>query len=240
MSKSCCEEKSPTLDLLAKAQSRVLWIVLAINFAMFGVEAVFAFVAGSLALLADSLDMLGDAMTYGVSLFVVNRGLEAKASAAKFKAWIILVSAVGILVAAFYRSFFQVIPSHEVMGVIGFLALAANLVCLMLLSRFRHSDVNMSSVWLCSRNDIIANVSVLIAAVLVSYFASPWPDLVVGGALSFLFFRSAMQIFAEANQSLVAKPQALVAPVAIDSCCGPVKVVASCCGPASPATGGCD
>ena len=206
---------------------------------MFGVEAVFAFVAGSLALLADSLDMLGDAMTYGVSLFVVNRGFEAKASAAKFKAWIILVSAVGILAAAFYRSFFQAIPSHEVMGAVGFLALAANLVCLILLSRFRYSDVNMSSVWLCSRNDIIANVSVLTAAGLVSYFASPWPDLLVGGALSVLFFRSAMQIFAEAKQSIVVKPQSNVVAVA-DSSSVPAIVVASCSGPAASGVGCCD
>ena len=203
MSKSCCEEKAPALVQLAKGQSRVLWIVLAINLSMFGVEAVFAFVAGSLALLADSLDMLGDAMTYGVSLFVVNRGLAAKASAAKFKAWIILVSGVGILAAALYRSFFQAVPNYEVMGAVGLVALAANLICLQLLSKFRHSDVNMSSVWLCSRNDIIANVSVLIAAGLVHYFTSPWPDLVVGLALSALFLRSALQIFSEARQSLV-------------------------------------
>lgn len=232
MSKSCCEEKAPALDLLAKGQSRVLWIVLAINFAMFGIEAVFAFVAGSLALLADSLDMLGDAMTYGVSLFVVSRGLEAKASAAKFKAWIILVSAVGILAAASYRAFFQAVPSYEVMGVVGFIALAANGVCLLLLSRYRHSDVNMSSVWLCSRNDIVANISVLFAALLVSYFASPWPDLVVGGALSFLFFRSAMQIFAEAKQSLVPE----TAPILVE----PVQVASACCGPAKTATSCCD
>ncbi len=222
MAKSCCEEKSPALMQLAKGQSKVLWIVLGINLAMFGIESVYAFVAGSLALLADSMDMLGDAMTYGVSLFVVNKGLQAKAGAARFKAWIILFSAVGILAAASYRAFFQAVPNYEVMGVVGAMALAANLVCLQLLSKYRNTDVNMSSVWLCSRNDIIANVSVLAAAYFVHYFASPWPDLIVGGALSLLFLRSAMQIFAEARLSLLVDPTLAVAPektVTAKSCC---------------------
>ncbi|MCX6116732.1 MAG: cation transporter [Proteobacteria bacterium] len=202
MGASCCEGKNPELEKMARDQRKVLWIVLAINIIMFGVEAIAGIYADSVALLGDSLDMLGDALAYGVTLYVVGLGLIAKARSAMFKGWIILFSSVSVIAAATYRVFTHELPSYDVMGIIGVVALIANLTCLVLLTRFRNTDVNMASVWLCSRNDIVANVSVLCAAVLVSFTGSPWPDLAVGGALAIFFARSAFHIFSESRRSL--------------------------------------
>ena len=202
MGASCCEGKNPELEKLARDQRKVLWIVLAINLIMFGVEVTSGIYADSVALLGDSLDMLGDACAYGASLYVVGLGLVAKARSAMFKGWIILLSSVAVIAAALYRVFLQEVPASGVMGIIGGLALLANLTCLFLLTRFRNADVNMASVWLCSRNDIIANVSVLCAAGLVSITGSSWPDLAVGGLLAIIFARSAFHIFSESRRSL--------------------------------------
>ena len=202
MGASCCEGKNPELEKLARDQRKVLWIVLAINLIMFGVEVTSGIYADSVALLGDSLDMLGDAFAYGASLYVVGLGLVAKARSAMFKGWIILLSSVAVIAAALYRVFLQEVPASGVMGIIGGLALLANLTCLFLLTRFRNADVNMASVWLCSRNDIIANVSVLCAAGLVSITGSSWPDLAVGGLLAIIFARSAFHIFSESRRSL--------------------------------------
>lgn len=201
---SCCDKKSCDLEKLSRDQSRVLWLVLAINAVMFFVELGAGILAGSVALTSDSLDMLGDAIAYGSSLYVVRMGTAAKARSAMLKGSIILVSAVAVLGGAVYRSVFQAVPDAPLMGWIGGLALAANAVCLYSLTRHRNDDVNMQSVWLCSRNDIIANTSVLGAAALVAYTASPWPDLIVGVALALLFTRSAFQIFGAARREQLA------------------------------------
>lgn len=203
MGASCCESKNSELEKLAKDQKKILWIVLSINLAMFGIEAVSGIYADSAALLGDSLDMLGDAFAYGTSLYVVGLGAAAKARSAMFKGWIILLSSIAVLAAAIYRAVFRDVPSYEVMGIIGFVALGANVTCLLLLNRYRNTDVNMSSVWLCSRNDIIANVSVLGAAGLISLTGSPWPDLIVGIVLATIFARSAFHIFSESRRSLI-------------------------------------
>jgi cation diffusion facilitator family transporter len=195
----CCEQKSCDLERLGATQSRVLWIVLGINLTMFFVEVVSGYFARSLALSSDSLDMLGDAITYGTSIYVIKRGIQAKARVAVLKAWIIVLSAMAILGAAVHRLYNPTVPDFSAMGGVGLLALAANVVCLLLLTRHRNDDINMNSVWICSRNDIIANTSVLGAAVLVYYFNSPWPDLIVATALSVLFLRSARHIFAKAR-----------------------------------------
>lgn len=202
MGSSCCDMKSSELEKLNKQQSQTLWVVLTINLVMFGVEIVASLHANSLSLMGDSLDMLGDSAAYATSIYAVNRGSVVKAQAAMFKGWIVLGSAIFVLGAAVYRSYFLETPLFEVMGVIGALALVANLVCLMLLTRFRNTDINMQSVWLCSRNDIIANVSVLAATGLVFLTESPWPDLIIGAALAILFAKSAMQIFVGARKEL--------------------------------------
>ncbi|HKS26528.1 MAG TPA: cation transporter [Pyrinomonadaceae bacterium] len=190
------------MESAGESQARVLWTVLGINAVMFLVELSSGLYARSVSLTGDSLDMLGDAVAYGSSLYVINLGITAKARSAILKGSIILASALGVLVAAIYRTFFLATPHVEVMGGVGILALVANLVCLILLTRHRNDDVNMSSVWLCSRNDIIANVSVLAAALLVYSTASPWPDLIVGLSLTILFTKSALRIFANSRHEL--------------------------------------
>ena len=198
----CCSNKSCDLEAVAKRQESTLWVVLWINATMFLVETVGAVMAGSLALTGDSVDMLGDAIAYGTSIFVVRRGLRAKARSALFKSGIIGVMALFVLGSAVYRTAFREAPEAGLMGGIGTLALVANSFCLYLLTRHRNDDVNMASVWECSRNDIVANVSVLAAAGLVQWTRTPWPDLAVGLGLSVLFARSAFSILRNARTAL--------------------------------------
>lgn len=203
MGSACCGNREEQLQKIPVGQIKVLWTVLVINAVMFFVELSSGLSANSLALTSDSFDMLGDALSYGATLYVVNLGIAAKARAAKLKAWIILLSAVFIVGASIYRTVFAEIPAAETMTFIGAVALAANLFCLALLSRYRKTDINMKSVWLCSRNDIIANTSVLAAAALVGATGARWPDLAVGIALGILFVKSAAHILAESRGVLV-------------------------------------
>jgi len=199
---SCCDNKACDLEKIPQGQSKVLWIVLAINIVMFVVELTAGWLSDSLALTGDSLDMLGDSIAYGASLYVINMGQAAKARSAALKGGIILVSAVGILGAAIFRTMNPQTPQFGIMTVIGITALIANVICLTLLTRHKDDDINMSSVWLCSRNDIISNTAVLGAAGLVWYFASPWPDLIVGIALTVLFVKSAFFILKGSRREL--------------------------------------
>ena len=158
--------------------------------------------SGSLSLLADSLDMLGDALVYGFSLYVVARGARMKARAALFKGIIMAMFGFFVLGQAIYRMLFPHVPGFETIGVIGLLALAADGICFFLLLRHRSHDINMSSVWLCSRNDLIANVSVLFAAAGVWLTHSGWPDILVGLVLAALFVRSALFVLRGAIREL--------------------------------------
>lgn len=199
---SCCDNKACDLEQIPKSQSRVLWTVLVINLVMFVVELGAGLAGDSLALIGDSLDMLGDSIAYGASLYVISLGAAAKARSAALKGVIILLSAVGILAAAVYRTLNPEVPQFGMMTAIGLLALIANVYCLVLLTRHKNDDVNMSSVWICSRNDIVSNTSVLAAAGLVWYTGTPWPDLVVGIALTILFVKSAVSILRSARDEL--------------------------------------
>lgn len=198
MSKSCCD--SNNLEVLHKSQSRTLWIVLAINGVMFFVEFFSGVYAQSLALIGDSLDMLGDFLSYSVSLYVIHKGLGSKIKASRFKAALIVLAGVGVFAQAIYRLLNQELPDVTIMGGVGSLALIMNLICLYLLTKHRNDDLNFKSVWLCSRNDIIANVSVLFAAGAVMLFNSHWPDVIVGLAILIFFVRSAAFIFSEAKR----------------------------------------
>ncbi len=179
-------------------QRRVLIIVLVINAAMFFFEFGAAIVAGSSALMADAADMLGDAMVYGVSLYALARSDRWKAGAAMFKGGLILLLGVGVAINVFIKIRTGVPPSSTLMLIFGTLALVANLVCLRLLWRFRSLDVNMSSTFECSRNDVISNFGVLIAAGAVALFASPWPDIVIGSAMAIFFIRSSLHVMMNA------------------------------------------
>jgi len=191
---SCCEDKGCEVTALRESHGRVLWAVLIINAVMFFVEAYSGIVAHSTSLLADSLDMLGDAIVYGFSLFVLAKSLRWQALAA--------------------------VPKAELMGTIGALALFANLICFGLLYRHRSDNLNMSSTWLCSRNDLIANVGVLIAAGASYWLTSRWPDIAVGTLIAGLFLHSSISVLKDALKELrrpspvpVKQPQAVAVGV---------------------------
>jgi Co/Zn/Cd efflux system component len=199
--KGCCDHEC-TLEPLHERQRRTLHIVLAINALMFFAIAGAAYYAGSSALLADSLDNLGDALTYALSLYAVSRGAAVKARVALFKGALILFAALTVVAQVAYKLFVPGIPVFEVMGIFSLAGLAANSICLFLLWRHRHEDINMSSVWECSRNDIVSNVSVFIAAGAVWFSGSGWPDIIVGLGLSVLLMRSAIRVMTSAMAAL--------------------------------------
>jgi len=199
---SCCEDKACEINALRAQQQRVLWIVLAINASMFLVESAAGVLAHSTALLADSLDMLGDAMVYGFSLLVLGRAARWQARAALAKGLFMLLFGAGVLGEAVYKCLYPVMPQAQTMGVVGALALAANLCCFVLLYRHRSDNLNMSSTWLCSRNDLAANAGVLLAALLAYLTASPWPDIAVGTAIAALFLQSAWVVTRASLRSL--------------------------------------
>ncbi|MEC4986592.1 MAG: cation transporter [Oscillatoria sp. PMC 1068.18] len=202
MSDNCCQNKSCELEKLAKRQSKVLWTVLAINAVMFGVEFLSGIWSNSLALTGDSLDMLGDAIAYASSLYVINMGSKAHARSAMLKGAIMFFSAVAVFARAAYQLAYNTPPELEIMSSIGVLALCTNLFCLYLLTRHRNDNINMSSVWLCSRNDIIANTSVLGAAGLVYLTNSSFPDIIVGIFLAFVFAKSAGLVLSQSWRQL--------------------------------------
>lgn len=180
--------------MLKGRQRSVLIKVLLINLFMFVVEITAGLLADSTALLADSLDMLGDSLVYGFSIYVIAREAKWQAVSALIKGMIMLAFGLFVFSEALYKIIHPVVPVAETMGIIGIMALVANAVCLMLLNQHRDDDINMYSVWLCSRNDIIANVSVLIAGALVWTLNSGWPDIIVGLGIAGLFIRSAIHV----------------------------------------------
>ena len=193
----CCNQDC-SIDKLRERQRGTLQIVLGINAVMFFVIVFAALVGQSTALMADSLDNLGDAMTYALSLYAVTRGATVKAKVALFKGSLILVAAIAVAAQIIYKLFVPTMPLFEVMGAFSLLALIANSLCLFLLWRHRNEDVNMSSVWECSRNDIASNLSVFVAAGAVWFTGSGWPDIVVALGLVWLLMRSAIRVISSA------------------------------------------
>jgi cation diffusion facilitator family transporter len=194
---ACCETKAEEINALRGKHKNVLTAVLAINATFFIVEVIAGLRAHSTALLGDSLDMFGDALVYGFSLYVLWRSAESKAMAAMLKGVIMAVFGLGVLFEAIHKMVAGVMPVAETMGIIGILVLLANALCFLLLLQHRSDDLNMRSTWLCSRNDIIANVFVLLAAGGVAYFRSAWPDILVGGIIAVLFLKTALVILKE-------------------------------------------
>jgi cation diffusion facilitator family transporter len=194
---SCCEQKAEEIKTLRGEHRKVLVVVLVINAVLFVVEVGAGLLAQSTALLADSLDMLGDSLVYGFSLYVLWRNAEWRATAAVLKGIVMAAFGVGVLADAVYKMTTAVVPVAETMGMIGLLVLIGNGSCFLLLFRHRSDDLNMRSTWLCSRNDIIANLSVLAAAIGVKVFDAGWPDILIGAAIAGLFLRSAFTVLKE-------------------------------------------
>jgi Co/Zn/Cd efflux system component len=207
MTESCSTENTacgcsgnPVFDGVDPRYKMILWVVIIINAVMFVVEMTAGKLAGSQALKADALDFLGDALTYGMSLAVIGMSLKVRATAAMLKGISLAMMGFWVFGSTVYQFFVLDPPKAEIMGVIGFLALAANLISVMLLARYKDGDANVRSVWLCSRNDAIGNVAVMFASVAVWHTATAWPDLVVALIMAGLFLRSAQLILQQSWQ----------------------------------------
>ena len=199
---SCCENKVDELAQLRVNQSKVLYVALAINAVMFVVEFSAGLIASSTALLGDSLDMFGDASVYALTLFVLDKSRRARAGASLFKGGFMLLFGVVVVADAIRKLAMQELPDAQWMGAVGALALFANGICFALLYRHRADDLNMRSTWLCSRNDLLANSSVIIAAGLVALTNTLGPDIIVGLAIAALFLHSACQVIHESIEEL--------------------------------------
>lgn len=195
---ACGCSGNPRFDGVDPAYKRILWVVIIINAAMFFVEMSAGRLAGSQALQADALDFLGDALTYGLSLAVIGMSLKVRSTAALVKGFSLLAMGLWVFGSTVYQIFVLGVPEAEIMGAIGLLALAANLASVLLLMRYKDGDANVRSVWLCSRNDAIGNVAVMVASGAVWLTASAWPDLVVAIAMAGLFLRSSQLILVQA------------------------------------------
>ncbi len=189
---------SVTFDGLSSDYKRRLWAVIAINASMFAVEMGAGVLAGSQALQADALDFLGDTLTYGLSLDVIGLSLRTRASAAVVKGVTLALMGLWVLGSTVWHTLVLGTPRAEVMGLIGFLALAANLTSVLILLKYKDGDANVRSVWLCSRNDAIGNVAVMLAALGVWGSNTGWPDVFVAAVLAVLFLQSATKILRQA------------------------------------------
>jgi Co/Zn/Cd efflux system component len=208
---NCCHDKACEVEQLRGRQARVLWLVLGINAVMFVAELIGGWLAGSVALQADSLDMLGDTLVYGFSLVAVVRSARWKASAALLKGGIMGMFGLAVLGQMLYKVLYGGVPAAPLMGGLALVALAANAICLVVLTRHRNDDLNLRSTWLCSRNDIIANTGVILAAGSVYVTGSNLPDIAVSGLITAIFLRSAWLVLREAMAAL-RPPQQPVPP----------------------------
>ncbi|WP_339744116.1 cation transporter [uncultured Maricaulis sp.] len=200
MSASCCETKQ--FDGMSPGFKRALIAVIIINAGMFIVEMLAGAAAQSQALKADALDFFADAATYGLSLWVIGKPPRWRANAALAKAGSLFVMGAAILALAFYRAIFVAQPVAELMGGIALLALAANVISVLILMRWRDGDANVRSVWLCSRNDAVGNIAVFISAGVVWITHSHWPDIIVAVGMAGLFLTSAFQILVQARSEI--------------------------------------
>lgn len=197
----CCTHE-PKFDGMSQGFRQALWLVIAINATMFVVEMTAGALAGSQALKADALDFLGDTLTYGISLLVIGQPLATRATAAMVKGVSLAAMGLWVFAATAWQVLILGVPEAEVMGVVGFLALAANVASVLILLRYKDGDANVRSVWLCSRNDAIGNIAVMAAALGVLVTGTAWPDLLVAAGMAGLFLWSAAQIIAQASTEL--------------------------------------
>ena len=198
----CCPVESVTP--VAPGYRRILWIALIVNAGMFVVEALAGVNAESVSLLADATDFLGDAANYGISLYVLRLAIAWRARAALLKAASMGLFGLWVIVQAIYNAVFAASPDPMVMGVIGIIAFAANLAVAILLYRYREGDANMRSVWLCTRNDAIGNLAVLLAASGVFVTGTLWPDIAVAAIMAILALQAAVSVLRQSLGELKA------------------------------------
>jgi Co/Zn/Cd efflux system component len=210
---ACCEHSgcSTTKALNSPAWRRALWIALAINAAMFGAEIVAGLAAGSTSLQADALDFFGDAFNYAISLGVAGLALGWRARAAILKGATLGIFGLWVLGTVVWHSLAGIVPEAPVMGAVGVLALLANVGVAVMLYRFRTGDANMRSVWICSRNDAIGNIAVVLAALGVFGTGTGWPDVVVAAIMAGLALSGAGQIIRQARRELTSRPATIAA-----------------------------
>lgn len=200
MGAHCCSHDSPPQP--DPKYRRILWIALVVNALMFVVEIIFSQRANSVSLLADSIDFLGDAANYAISLWVLAMSVQVRAKASLLKATFMALFGIGVLTHAIWNAITGVIPDAQTMTIIGFLALVANVAVAWLLYAYRNGDSNMRSVWLCSRNDALGNIAVILAAVGVFGTGTAWPDLIVAVIMALLALTAARQIIRQALKEL--------------------------------------
>lgn len=201
MSIGCCGSESK-FDGTSTEFRRALWAVIAINGVMFAFELSAGLLANSKALQADALDFMGDTITYALSLYVIGMSIRTRGMVAMLKGVSLAGMGAWILISTIYQAFVTKVPAAEVMGMIGFVALAANLLSVAILLRFKDGDANVRSVWLCSRNDAIGNIAVIIAASGVWATGAAWPDLIVAAIMAGLFSWSSFQIIRQARSEI--------------------------------------
>lgn len=197
-----CNDKQ--FDGASETYKRILWIIVAINGLMFCVEMIAGFIADSTALKADALDFLGDTATYVITLLVIGKSLELRAKAALLKGISLGAMALFVLGLTLYKVIVVGDPEPMTMGIIGFLAFSANMVSVFLLLKYREGDSNIKSVWLCSRNDAIGNIAVMIAGAGVFATGTVWPDILVAFVIAGLFMHSSIKITLQALSELKA------------------------------------
>ncbi|AQQ69150.1 hypothetical protein Mag101_17060 [Microbulbifer agarilyticus] len=185
-----------------KAQFRILTWACILNAAMFFIEAAAGWWFYSTALLADSLDMFADAAVYGLSLYAVGRGVQMKAKAAAVHAILHFFLALVLVAEALRFTLLNTLPQAGVMSAISVLALLVNSTCLILLHRYRSDDINLRASWLCSRNDLLANICVIVAAGLVVLLGSAWPDRVLGLTMAAIMLRTSLHIWRDSRWQL--------------------------------------
>lgn len=200
MNAHCCNHDSPPQP--DPKYRRILWIALIVNFVMFAIELVFSQRANSVSLLADSIDFLGDAANYGISIWVLAMSVRTRARASLLKAASMGLFGVGVLAHAIWNAITGVVPDAHTMTFVGLLALAANLGVAWLLYAYRNGDSNMRSVWLCTRNDALGNIAVVFAAIGVFGTGTNWPDLIVAAIMATLALGAAVQVFKQARREL--------------------------------------
>lgn len=197
----CTSCASDTKEVDPRAR-KALWIALIANAAMFVVEIVGSYKADSVSLKADALDFLGDAANYAVSLFILGMSITIRARASMAKGIIMGLFGIWVLGTAIYKYFNGLPPEANVMGILGFMALLTNLGVAVMLYKFREGDSNMQSVWLCTRNDAIGNIAVMIAAAGVHFTGKSLPDLIVAALMACLGVSSAIKVIALSRNEL--------------------------------------